>query len=531
MASTLSFGALPAPALARIVAFVQEAAADSAEDLTSLALTERATLAAVLDATLLRIDPGPALLPWPWPRAGQGHGGGYVPTCFDLRDTDALEERMRDFLGACVALQTWLSPRRAAPSVALGPSARAARGLPRAPALPPGAFRAAVVRVAVGAAAAAGFHGRIMHLLAHSNWEQWIRFHYAYRKSDFDAWCSSEFASDEPYDDGDATMEKPDVHWHEYWHGCSSPRNEWVKETYVRTLWGPSRQRRCARALRLMLRAAGGAANLLRTADKAACAQRSLDGAAEAARLEAWSHEACGAAHVLTEVRGVLNNHFPPERIERRVDGSRCSNHHTDATPRFWCTTPDAGAPQTLRAMGEMMRLCYATTARTDEPSSPSSPPPLPFRHFALRRLVNEHVSPTLLRALADGMACPCALCDAVQAAACAELAALALAGGPALLCHVAWPPSAPCEQELRWPHPFRSWGSNAERDDGDWAALGALGAIATACWEHPMKRALRREGARALGLMGLALLRLHDAQQEQAAAAAAAAVARNEGE
>jgi hypothetical protein len=305
-----SFGALPAPALACIVAFVQNASAtDARADLTALALTERAALAAVLDVTLLRLEPGPALLACPYKG---GERGGRSSLFFDFRDTAALHARVRDFLGSCLALESWLAPR-AAPSVARGPSARAARGLPCAPVLPPGVPRAAVAAVAVVAAAAADFPARVTRFLTHADAHNFI---YKFRTTDFDD--DLEWGGEEPNAEDAAAADEHGECWRTYMDECPTPHCSWVRDTHLRAVWAPARQRRAVRALRALLRAAGGVTRLLRAADEAASAARPA-AAAEAARAEAWRDEVCFAAGRMTVEL------FAPYLggTHRKVDGSR----------------------------------------------------------------------------------------------------------------------------------------------------------------------------------------------------------------
>jgi hypothetical protein len=125
---------------------------------------------------------------------------------------------------------------------------RAARG--RAP---PGAFRAAVVRVAVGAAAAADFPGRVTHLLLHADPRG--SFCYKYRTTDFDD--DPNWGSAEGRDEDGEGVDEHGERWGEYMTDCPTPHCAWVADTHMGALWAPRRQRRALRALLALLRVAG----------------------------------------------------------------------------------------------------------------------------------------------------------------------------------------------------------------------------------------------------------------------------------
>jgi hypothetical protein len=238
----------------------------------------------------------------------------------------------------------------------------------------------------------------------------------------------------------------------EYMDDCPTPHCDWVRRTHLRSA-SPRRVHLVLRTLLALVRAAGGVT--------AFCGDA----------RDAWCADVADAAHSATDA------------LLRKI---------TNYAPLLPCGNPSGATVDgcvLLAELGELMRLSHVAAT----PQQRLSAECFDQLKYVLRC--------TMLRTIANGLMCPCAGCDALQAQACCELVPLVLLGGPALL-HTIAVPFLP-----------------VDRSDDSYEVsplAGAVMVIARACLQHPLKPQLKREGARAFGLIVAALVHLHDAQGQQ---------------
>jgi hypothetical protein len=450
----LSFAALPPKALALLFSLLPEL-----HDRLALALVERATLAAMLSAAL-QVHSVPLLLRRP---------SGLARKSF-VRDLRSPRDVLA-FFGACTLLSSVLELR----PLPHGPWR--ASEFPRTLLLHPACVRTAAVELA----AQRRFAERLRHFLRHAGADATSpRFRFVCAEDEATAAAGGSHAP------ARAGSRKRAAHVdvpHVYSGSSASPRSAWVRETYVNDM--APRLRLVLSTLLALLRAAGSAAPLC------ICQQY----------CEAWCGEMCAAICIALQAVQMENKRCFSLRRRGGSSVVRCANLANAPDDDVDCSHLFADA-------GEALQLLYVREPPGWRPSSRGGGR---FSQCARRRValsasagdaLGAHVSETYGVALADGVACACAHCDALQACACRTLTALALSGGPAALHRIACP---------RFPDELFLY-----EEEELAVSQGAVLLLLRACFEHPLKPQLRREGARSLALLLAALVCLHDAQQAE---------------